>query len=190
MRGFLPITSAARRHFSLWTFKGIAPVVDSSAYVAKNATVMGNVTIKENACVLFDAVIRGDNDSIVIGKNSNVQDGSILHTDEGINLIIGDNVSIGHKAMLHGCTVGDNTIVGMGATIMNRAVIGSNCIIGANALILENKVIPDHSIAVGSPAKVVRAATEGDVAMIARTASNYSAKIPHFKESESVGEVQ
>jgi len=182
------IAQVIKRNFSVYAYRGVKPTICPTSYVAKNATVIGNVEIKGNVAVLFNSVVRADNDKITIGANSNIQDGCILHTDDGIQLTLGDNVSVGHLATLHGCTIGDNTIVGMGATIMNRAVVGKNCIIGANALILEGKVIPDNSIVVGSPAKVVRETTEKDHAMITNTAKNYYTKIPFFKEMEATGE--
>src|SRR5271154_5599091 len=115
-------------------------------WIAPNAMVIGNVTLKKNASIWFGAVLRGDNDPIVVGENSNVQDGSVLHTDLGSPLIIGDNVTIGHMVMLHGCTIGDNSLIGIGAVVLNGATIGRNCLIGARALITEGKAIPDNSL--------------------------------------------
>lgn len=123
-------------------------------FVAENATVVGSVVLENNTSVWFNAVIRGDSDLITIGENSNVQDGAVLHTDPGIPLTLGKNVTVGHKVMLHGCTIGDNTLVGINAVVLNGAKIGKNCIIGAGALVLENADIPDNSLVVGSPAKV------------------------------------
>ena len=123
-------------------------------FVAENATVVGSVVLENNVSVWFNAVIRGDSDLITIGENSNIQDGSVLHTDPGIPMNIGKNVTVGHKVMLHGCTIGDNSLIGINAVVLNGAKIGKNCIIGAGALVLENTEIPDNSLVVGSPAKV------------------------------------
>ncbi|WP_313443564.1 gamma carbonic anhydrase family protein [Brevundimonas sp.] len=134
-------------------------------WIAPNATVLGNIILHEGASIWFNAVLRGDNDPITIGRNTNIQDGSILHTDDGIPLTLGEGVTVGHKAMLHGCTIGDNSLIGIGAVVLNGAKIGKNCLIGANALITEGKVIPDNSLVMGQPGKVVReldaAAIEG-----------------------------
>lgn len=134
------------------------PVLPASGnyWVAPSAEVMGHVILKENASIWYGAVVRGDNDPIEIGEDSNVQDGSVLHTDEGVPLTVGRGVTIGHQAMLHGCTVGDYSLIGIGATILNGARIGSNCVIGAHALITEGKVIPDNSLVVGAPGRVAK----------------------------------
>jgi carbonic anhydrase/acetyltransferase-like protein (isoleucine patch superfamily) len=129
-------------------------------WIADNATVIGSVVLKNNASVWFNVVIRADNDTITIGENSNIQDGSVLHTDSGVPLTVGNNVTVGHKVMLHGCTIGDNTLIGINAVVLNHAKIGKNCIIGANALITERQEIPDNSLVVGSPAKVVKMVSE------------------------------
>ena len=142
-------------------------------WIAPGAVVLGRVRLERNASVWFGAVVRGDNDPIVIGENSNVQDGSVLHTDEGVPLAIGRNVTIGHQAMLHGCTVGDNSLIGIKATVLNRAVIGRNCLIGAHALIPEGKVIPDNSLVMGAPGKVVRELDEIAVRMLEASALHY-----------------
>lgn len=123
-------------------------------FVAENATVVGSVVLENNVSIWFNVVIRADCDTITIGENSNVQDGAVLHTDPGLPLTIGKNVTVGHKAMVHGCSIGDNSLVGINAVILNGAKIGKNCIIGANALVLENMEIPDNSLVVGSPAKI------------------------------------
>jgi carbonic anhydrase/acetyltransferase-like protein (isoleucine patch superfamily) len=125
-------------------------------WIAPNAVVLGKVILKKNASVWFGATLRGDNDPIEIGENSNVQDGSVLHTDTGSPLTIGANVTIGHMVMLHGCTIGDNSLVGIGSIVLNGAKIGRNCLIGANCLITEGKEIPDNSLVMGAPGKVVR----------------------------------
>jgi len=135
-------------------------------FIADNATVIGSVTLENDTSVWFNVVIRGDNDPITIGEGTNIQDGSVLHTDAGIPMAIGEYVTVGHKVMLHGCTIGDNTLIGINAVVLNRAVIGKNCIIGANSLIPEGKVIPDNSLVMGSPGKVVKQVTEGHVQVI------------------------
>ena len=125
-------------------------------FIAPTAAVIGSVTLKQGASVWFNAVLRGDNDLIEIGVNSNIQDGAVLHTDPGIKLIVGDNVTVGHQVMLHGCTIGSNSLIGIGSTILNRSRIGSNCIVGAHSLITEGKEFPDGVLIFGSPANVVR----------------------------------
>jgi carbonic anhydrase/acetyltransferase-like protein (isoleucine patch superfamily) len=142
-------------------------------WIAPNAVVVGDVTLKSGASVWFGAVVRGDNDPIVIGANSNIQDGSVLHSDPGEPLIIGDNVTVGHMAMLHSCTIGDNTLIGIGAVVLGRAVIGKNCLIGANALITEGKVIPDGSLVMGQPGKVVKTLEPGQIAALEASARHY-----------------
>ena len=125
-------------------------------FIAPTASLIGSVTLKQGASVWFNAVLRGDNDLIEVGVNSNIQDGAVLHTDPGIELIVGDNVTVGHQAMLHGCTIGNNTIIGIGSSVLNRARIGSDCIVGAHSLVTEGKEFPDGVLILGSPARVVR----------------------------------
>lgn len=153
---------------------------EGAYFVADNAQVMGSVLLKNNASVWFNAVLRGDNDLITVGENSNVQDGAVLHTDPGCPLTIGANVTVGHKVMLHGCSIGDNTLIGINAVILNRAQIGANCIVGANSLITEGKVIPDNSMVMGSPGKVVRQLTEQEVAGLRLSAAGYVANGKRF----------
>lgn len=142
-------------------------------WVAPNAAVIGDVILRPGASVWFGAVVRGDNDPITIGDDSNIQDGSVLHADPGEPLTIGARVTVGHMAMLHGCTIGDDTLIGIGAVILGRAVIGRNCLIGANALITEGKVIPDGSLVMGQPGKVVRALEPGQIAALEASAEHY-----------------
>ena len=142
-------------------------------WVAPNATIIGDVTLEKNSSVWFNAVIRGDNENIYVGEGSNVQDGSVLHTDPGCPLRIGKDVTIGHIVMLHGCTIGDNSLIGIGAVILNNAKIGKNCIIGAKALITENKEIPDNSLVVGTPGRVVRKLTDEEIGKITENAKHY-----------------
>lgn len=142
-------------------------------FIAESAVVIGSVLLKRNASVWFNAVIRGDNELITIGENSNVQDGSVLHTDPGFPLVIGSDVTIGHKVMLHGCTIGDGTLIGINAVVLNGARIGKHCLIGANALITEGKEIPDGSLVMGSPGKVVKALSEAQIQGLKMSAAHY-----------------
>jgi carbonic anhydrase/acetyltransferase-like protein (isoleucine patch superfamily) len=145
-------------------------------FVAENATIIGSVILKHGASVWFNAVVRGDNDLIEIGRNSNVQDGAVLHTDPGIRLTIGENVTVGHQATLHGCTVGNNSLIGIGSCLLNNAVIGRNSIVGAHSLVTENKVFPDGSLIIGSPAKVVRDLNDAELNYLAAAAAIYVEK--------------
>ncbi len=142
-------------------------------WIADNAVVVGNVILKSGASVWFGATVRADNEAMVIGENTNIQDGSVLHSDPGSPLVIGREVTVGHKVMLHGCQIGDNSLIGIGAVILNQAVIGKNCLIGANTLIPEGKVIPDGSLVMGQPGKVVRELTEAQIAALTLSAQHY-----------------
>ncbi|WP_323004007.1 gamma carbonic anhydrase family protein [Denitromonas sp.] len=149
------------------------PVLGAGSWVADNATVLGRVVLGRNVSIWYNAVLRGDNDPITIGDNSNVQDGSVLHTDDGVPLTIGANVTIGHMAMLHGCEIGDGSLIGINAIVLNGAKIGRGCLIGANALIPEGREIPDHSLVVGSPGRIIRTLTDEEVAGLIHSATNY-----------------
>ena len=142
-------------------------------WIAPNAVVLGNVILKKNASIWFGATLRGDNDPITIGENSNIQDGSVLHTDVGSPLTIGANVTVGHMVMLHGCTIGDNSLIGISSVILNGAKIGRNCLIGAKALITEGKEIPDNSVVMGAPGKIVRTMDEHGAQMLTASALHY-----------------
>ena len=144
-------------------------------WVAPNAQVIGDVRLGEDVGIWFGAVLRGDNDPITIGARSNVQDNSVLHSDSGVPCTVGADCTIGHNVTLHGCTVGDNSLIGMGATVLNGAVIGRNCIVGANALVTEGKVFPDFSLIVGSPAKAVRVLPPEVAEQLKRSADHYVA---------------
>ncbi|HEY4071713.1 MAG TPA: gamma carbonic anhydrase family protein [Herbaspirillum sp.] len=168
---------------ALYQFEQHTPVVDASAYVADSADVIGQVRIEANASVWFNATVRGDNDQITIGANSNVQDGAMLHADPGYPLTLGSNVTVGHQAMLHGCTVEEGALIGIQAVVLNGAVIGKNCLVGAGALVTEGKRFPDNSLILGSPAKVVRTLSPEDIAKMQATVDGYVAKIPLFKTS-------
>ena len=160
---------------ALHILDGIAPELpaEGSYWIAASADVIGRVRLERNASIWFNAVLRGDNELISVGEGSNVQDGCVLHTDMGSPLSIGKHCTIGHKAMLHGCTIGDNTLVGIGSIILNNAVIGKNCLIGAHSLISERKVIPDNSLVMGSPGKVVRELDAEAIARLSAAAASY-----------------
>jgi carbonic anhydrase/acetyltransferase-like protein (isoleucine patch superfamily) len=151
-------------------------------FVAQNAAVIGSVVMENNASVWWNVTIRGDNDVITLGENVNVQDGSVLHTDGGVRLTLERNVSIGHLVMLHGCTIGENSLIGIGAIILNRAVVGKNCLIGAGALVPEGKVIPDGSLVLGVPGKVVRQLTPEDIATNTSIAQHYVERSQRYRQ--------
>ena len=169
---------------AMYELDGVAPRVAQSAWIADSAQVMGNVVLGEEASVWFGAVVRADNSKIKLGNFSNVQENAVLHTDAGIEMQIGDYVTIGHQAMLHGCTVGDNSLIGINAVVLNHAVIGKNCIIGANALIPEGKVIPDNSVVMGSPGKVVKTLDESAEARLKTSALHYAEHFQYFVNLE------
>jgi carbonic anhydrase/acetyltransferase-like protein (isoleucine patch superfamily) len=158
-----------------------APEIHASAYVAESANLIGKVTIAANASVWFGVTIRGDNERITIGENSNVQEGTVMHTDMGFPLSVGKDVTIGHQAMLHGCTVGDGTLIGIQAVVLNGARIGKGCLVGAGALVTEGKEFPDHSLILGAPAKAVRTLTQEDLQRLAGSAASYVARGRLFK---------
>lgn len=158
-----------------------APTIHESVFVADSANIIGNVTLEENASVWFGATIRGDNEPIRVGAGSNVQEGAVLHTDPGFPLKIASNVTIGHQAMLHGCTVNEGSLIGIQAVVLNGAVIGRNCLVGAGAIVTEGKVFPDNSLILGAPARVVRELTEADLAGIRRSTANYAERRKYFK---------
>ncbi len=151
-------------------------------WIAPNAAVIGNVILKKNASVWWNCVLRGDNDPITLGENTQVQDGTVIHADPGFPCTLGDNVSIGHSVMLHGCTVDDETLIGIGAVILNGAKIGKNCVIGANAFIPEGKEIPDRSVVFGSPGKVVKEVEDKHIEMVKRIPGNYVRRWKVYKE--------
>ena len=157
-------------------------------FVADNATVIGNVELKNRSSIWFNVVIRGDNDPIVIGEGSNIQDGAVLHTDPGFSLIVGQDVTVGHQAMLHGCEVGDGSLIGIGAVVLNGVKIGKGCLIGANALVPEGMEIPDFSLVVGSPAKIKRTLSEEQVAGLKENAEHYVENMRRFNQGLAVQE--
>lgn len=158
-----------------------APEIDASAYVADSATVIGKVTLHAGASVWFGASIRGDNERIIIGENSNVQESAVMHTDMGYPLTLGKNVTVGHQAMLHGCTIGDGALIGIQAVVLNGARIGKGCLVGAGALVTEGKEFADNMLIVGSPAKAVRELGPDDVARLQGAADSYVQRSQLFK---------
>jgi carbonic anhydrase/acetyltransferase-like protein (isoleucine patch superfamily) len=169
----------------LYTLDGISPELPEAEqfWIAPSADVMGRVRLQKNASIWFGAVLRGDNEWIEVGEGSNVQDNCVLHTDMGAPLTIGRNCTIGHKAILHGCTIGDNSLIGMGTIVLNHAKIGRNCLIGAGALIPERKEIPDNSLVIGAPGKVIRQIDADGAAKILRSAENYANNWKRFTQS-------
>lgn len=165
---------------SVYRYGERVPSVHESVFVAPTASVIGSVVLSENVSVWFGATIRGDNDTITVGKNSNVQEGAVLHTDTGLTLTVGENVTIGHQAMLHGCTIGEGSLIGIQAVVLNGAVIGKSCLVGAGAVITEKKVFPDRSLIVGAPARVVRVLSDEEVEKLMKSASGYAEKRARF----------
>ena len=166
---------------TIYTLDGIGPQIAEDSWVAPDANVIGKIVIQKGASIWFGATLRGDNEEIVIGKGSNVQENTVMHTDMGYPLTVGEGCTIGHKALLHGCTIGDNTLIGMGAVVLNGAKIGKNCLIGANALITENKVIPDGSLVMGAPGKVVRTLDDAAIEGLRASALNYQNNMRRFR---------
>ena len=158
-----------------------APDIDASAFVADSANLIGKVTLEANASVWFGVTIRGDNERITIGENCNIQEGTVMHTDMGYPLTLGKDVSVGHQAMLHGCTVGEGSLIGIQAVILNGAKIGKGCLVGAGALVTEGKEFPDNSLIIGTPAKAVRTLTEEDLLRLRGNAANYVERGKLFK---------
>ncbi len=159
----------------------LAPTIADTAFVAAEATLIGQVTLGERSSVWFGAVIRADNAPIHIGAASNVQEGAVLHADPGYPLTLGERVTVGHQAMLHGCTVGDGSLIGIQAVVLNGAVIGQHCLVGAGAVVTERKVFPDRSLILGAPAKVVRTLSDDDVAALERSAEGYAQRATSYQ---------
>ncbi|SMY07409.1 gamma carbonic anhydrase family protein [Flavimaricola marinus] len=167
----------------IYSLDGIAPDVADSAWVAPSCHIIGKVTLAENSSVWFGTTIRGDNERITLGKGSNTQENSVLHTDPGCPLTIAENCTIGHNAILHGCTIGENSLIGMGAIVLNRAVIGRNCLIAAGAIIPEGREIPDGSLVIGAPGKVVRQLDEAAIANLRASAEKYQQNARRFRDT-------
>ena len=166
----------------IYNFENKTPTLHKNSWVATNAVLIGNVILKKDANIWFNVVLRGDIESITIGEGSNVQDGSVFHTDPGCPLILGKGVTVGHMVMLHGCEIDDNSLIGIGSTILNKTKIGKNCIIGANTLIPENKIIPDRSLVLGSPGKVIRQVTDKEIEEIKDNAKHYVDNYKRYKK--------
>lgn len=165
----------------IFSLDGIAPQIDATAWVAHDANLIGRVVLEAESSVWFGTTLRGDNEEIRIGRGSNVQELCVMHTDMGFPLTIGANCTIGHKAMLHGCTIGDGSLVGMGATILNGAKIGRGCLIGAGALIAEGKEIPDGSLVMGAPGRVVRELDAAGIERLLKSAESYRRNAARFR---------
>lgn len=170
---------------TVYALGDLRPVVSEQAWIAPDANIIGSCQIDAGASVWFGATLRGDNELIHIGKNTNIQENCVLHTDIGFPLTIAEGCTIGHKVMLHGCEIGENSLVGMGAIVLNGAKIGKNCLIGAGALITENKVIPDGSLVMGAPGKVVRSLDEAAIQGLRASALHYAQNAARFKSDLS-----
>ena len=170
----------------IFSLGDLSPRIADNVYVADSADVIGDVEIGSGSSVWFNTVLRADNDLIRIGTGSNIQDGTVIHVDEGIPTIIGDNVTVGHNTMIHGCTLEDGCLIGIGTTILDYAVVGAQSIVGANSLITERKTYPSRSLILGSPAKVVRALTDEEVSFLEWTAAHYSKNAAHYSDNLKV----
>ena len=169
----------------LYSLDGISPELNDDSWVAPDANLIGHVRLEAGASVWFGSTLRGDNELIHVGEGSNIQENSVLHTDMGYPLTIGKNCTIGHKAMLHGCTIGEQSLIGMGAMVLNGARIGRNCLIGAGALITEGKEIPDGSLVMGAPGRVVRALDEEAIAGLLASAQGYQQNMRRYRDGLS-----
>lgn len=170
----------------IYSLAAHSPQLGEHCFVAPDAAVIGQVITGRDVSIWFNAVLRGDNAPITIGAGSNIQDGAVLHVDPDVPLTIGEWVTIGHKVMLHGCTIGDGSLIGMNAVVLNHAVIGKNCLIGANALVTENMQVPDGSLVLGSPAKVIKPVSEAAMEVIVSGAKSYVGKIDEYVEGLKV----
>jgi len=168
---------------AIYSIQNHAPQIARDALVVDNATVIGRVTLGAGASVWFNAVVRGDGDDIVIGAGTNVQDGAVLHVDPGFPLKIGERVSVGHQAMLHGCTIGNGSLIAIKALVLNGAVIGEQCLVGAGAVVTEGKTFPPRSLLIGAPAKVMRELTDKDLAMLKHAADSYARRAAVYRET-------
>ncbi|PWW48752.1 gamma carbonic anhydrase family protein [Melaminivora alkalimesophila] len=168
---------------AIYELDGKAPQLAASSWVADSAEVMGNVVVGEDASIWFGTVVRGDCETITIGAGSNVQDASVLHADFGMPIVIGERVTVGHQVMLHGCTIGDGSLIGIGAVVLNGAKIGRNCLVGAGALVTEGKEFPDGSMILGSPARVVRELTPEQIEGLRQSAQHYIENARRFRST-------
>jgi carbonic anhydrase/acetyltransferase-like protein (isoleucine patch superfamily) len=167
---------------ALYELDGVAPQVADSAWVADSGQVMGQVVLGEDSSVWFGAVLRGDTETITVGRGSNVQDASVLHADHGFPLVIGERVTVGHQVMLHGCTIGDESLIGIGAVVLNGVTIGKHCLVGAGSLVTEGKSFPDGSMILGSPAKVVRQLSPEQIEGLKRSAQHYMDNARRYRQ--------
>ena len=167
---------------AIYELDGTAPQLAASAWVAENAQVMGSVTLAEDSSVWFGVTLRGDTETIAVGEGSNVQDGSVLHADVGFPLTIGRHVTVGHQVMLHGCTIGDESLIGIGAVVLNGAKIGKHCLVGAGALVTEGKEFPDGSMIIGSPARAIKTLTPEQIAGLRRSAEHYIENARRYRQ--------
>lgn len=172
---------------AIYELDGHAPQLAEGAWVADNAEVMGRVALGENASIWYGCVVRGDTEAIRIGRGSNVQDGSVLHADEGVPLTVGDNVTIGHQVMLHGCTIGDGSLIGIQAVVLNHARIGRNCIVGAGSVVTEGKEFPDNSLIVGAPAKAIRTLDAEQIAKFQQIPAHYVENARRHAKRKRIG---
>ena len=166
---------------AIYQLDDLSPAIHDSAWVADSAAVMGNVTLSEDSSVWFGVVIRGDTETITVGKGTNIQDNSVLHADHGMPLVIGENVTVGHQVMLHGCTIGDGSLIGIQAVVLNGAKIGKNCLVGAGSLVTEGKEFPDGCMILGSPAKAVRQLTDAQIEGLKMSAQHYIDNARRYK---------
>ena len=166
---------------AIYQLDDLQPAIHDTAWVADSAAVMGNVTLSEDSSVWFGVVIRGDTETITVGKGTNIQDNSVLHADHGMPLVIGENVTVGHQVMLHGCTIGDGSLIGIQAVVLNGAKIGKHCLVGAGALVTEGKEFPDGCMILGSPAKAVRQLTEAQIEGLKMSAQHYIDNARRYK---------
>jgi carbonic anhydrase/acetyltransferase-like protein (isoleucine patch superfamily) len=167
---------------AIYELDGVAPRLADSAWVADSAQVIGNVVLGEGSSVWFGAVLRGDTETITLGAGSNIQDGSVLHADLGFPMTVGANVTVGHQVMLHGCTIGDESLIGIGATVLNGAKIGKNCLVGAGSLVTEGKEFPDGSMIIGSPARVVKSLTPEQIEGLRLSAHHYIVNAERYRK--------
>jgi carbonic anhydrase/acetyltransferase-like protein (isoleucine patch superfamily) len=172
---------------AIYELDGMAPKLEQGAWVADNAEVIGQVELAENASVWYGCVVRGDTEKIRIGRNSNIQDGSVLHADFGVPLVIGDNVTVGHQVMLHGCTIGDGSLIGIQAVVLNHAKIGRNSIVGAGSVVTEGKEFPDNSLIVGAPAKAIRTLDAEQIARFQTIPQHYVENAQRHAKRKKIG---
>ena len=170
----------------IYELNGKKPECHGDHWIAESADVIGNVVLGDQVSIWFNAVLRGDNDPITVGRASNIQDGSVLHTDIGFPLTIGEGVTVGHKVMLHGCSIGKNSLIGINSVVLNGARVGKNCLVGANSLIPEGKEIPEGSLVMGSPAKVIRQLDERAIEGLRISSQNYIANYKRFREGAKI----